>query len=77
VFDKTSKRHINPEKLPLSKWTAVTPRNKEKHFLVTQLVRTEEGLITACVIEAVLSKNAYQLDWQALQDTTHWLQGWQ
>jgi len=26
---------INPKKLQHSKWTAVQPRNKEKHFLVT------------------------------------------
>ncbi|PAM39480.1 hypothetical protein CEJ63_25450, partial [Acinetobacter baumannii] len=25
---------VNPAKLLLSKWTAASPRNKEKHFLV-------------------------------------------
>ena len=27
---------LNPKKLLNSKWTAVKPRNKEKHFLVTE-----------------------------------------
>ena len=28
---------INPKKLLNSKWTAVKPTNKEKHFLVTEI----------------------------------------
>jgi tryptophan-rich hypothetical protein len=32
---------INPAKLLLSKWTAVKPVNKEKHFLVTKLIEPE------------------------------------
>jgi len=32
----SSKNHhyLNPKKLRLSKWTAVNPKTKEKHFLV-------------------------------------------
>ena len=36
---------INPAKLLLSKWTAARPRNKEKHFLVTELFRDDEGTV--------------------------------
>ena len=36
---------INPAKLLLSKWTAARPRNKEKHFLVTELFRDEDGTV--------------------------------
>jgi hypothetical protein len=32
-------RKLNPRKLLLSKWTAVKPVNKEKHFLVRGLVK--------------------------------------
>lgn len=28
---------INPKKLLHSKWTAVKPENKEKHFMVTEM----------------------------------------
>ena len=34
-------RRLNPSKLLLSKWTAVTPRGKERHFLVTKLLLPE------------------------------------
>jgi hypothetical protein len=32
---------MQPNKLLLSKWTAVEPRAKEKHFLVAKLVDPE------------------------------------
>jgi tryptophan-rich hypothetical protein len=44
---------INPEKLLLSKWTAVQPRNKENHFIVTRLIRNEqEETVVECILEA-------------------------
>lgn len=68
---------INPRKLHLSKWTARVPHNKEKHFLVTTLIRDEEDVVTGCVIEAVINQNNYTLaDWRELKDTERWLQGW-
>ena len=67
---------INPEKLPLSKWTAVEPTDREKHFLVTEVVRDDAGRITHCVLEAVLSRRARQIDWRELGDQTCWLTGW-
>jgi len=76
VRQPLAKRPLNAEKLLLSKWTAVTPRNKEKHFLVTQLLRDEAGQVVGCLLEAVLSKNEYPLDWRILKDTGQWLQGW-
>ncbi len=67
---------INAEKLQLSKWTAVVPVNKEKHFLVTCLLRDEAQRVTACVLQAVLTQREQTLDWKALQDDSQWLQGW-
>ncbi len=67
---------INPEKLLLSKWTAVVPRNREKHFLVSELLRDELENITGCVLEAVLTRRGQEIDWHLLQDDAHWLQGW-
>ena len=32
---------LNPRKLLHSKWTAVNPQDKEKHFLVTQIIDPE------------------------------------
>ncbi|MEZ8121272.1 TIGR02450 family Trp-rich protein [Vibrio splendidus] len=40
---------INPKKLLRSKWTAVSPIKKEKHFMVTE-VEFEEGEVIRCLI---------------------------
>lgn len=75
---KSIKRIVNPKKLRHSKWTAVIPVNKEKHFIVTQLVlpTTEEEAVSLVEIEAVHSKCKQTIPWQQLKDTHIWLQGW-
>lgn len=74
--ENSAEHQINPNKLLLSKWTALTPRNKEKHFIVTDVDRDEQGVVIACLLEAVLSKNVYAIDWRDLKDANHWLVGW-
>jgi tryptophan-rich hypothetical protein len=68
--------HLNPEKLQLSKWTAAQPVRKEKHFIVTELIRDQDERVVACLIEAVHNRRARRIDWRELQDATTWLQGW-
>jgi tryptophan-rich hypothetical protein len=68
--------NINPKKLLNSKWTAVTPVNKEKHFLITELKLDEEGEVIHCLIEAVISHRVEPIEWEALKDTDTWIQGW-
>ena len=68
--------HINPKKLLHSKWTAVSPVNKEKHFLVTEVEFDEEGQVMHCLLEAVLSNRERAIDWQDLKSLEHWRQGW-
>ncbi|QEY60202.1 TIGR02450 family Trp-rich protein [Pseudomonas sp. C27(2019)] len=68
---------INPKKLLHSKWTAVSPINKEKHFLVTELKFDEEGTVIHCLLEAVISNRVAPIDWQELKNSAHWRQGWQ
>ena len=72
----TSFNSINPAKLLLSKWTATQPKNKEKHFLVTQLITNDEERIVGCVIEAVYSQRKTEIDWKMLMDNSQWLMGW-
>jgi len=60
-----------------SKWTAVEPFKKEKHFLVSELEFDDEGNVVHCLIEAVISNRAEKIDWKALKDSDYWLQGWQ
>ncbi|MBT9301298.1 TIGR02450 family Trp-rich protein [Pseudomonas sp. TAE6080] len=67
---------INPAKLLLSKWTATRPRHKEKHFLVTELFRDEQGTVLEIELQAVLTHRAERLAWHSLQDAEHWKMGW-
>ncbi|MGS0542225.1 TIGR02450 family Trp-rich protein [Pseudomonas sp. Y5-11] len=67
---------INPQKLLLSKWTAAHPQNREKHFLVTELFRDEEGTVLEIELQAVLTQRSERLEWQRLRISTEWLQGW-
>ncbi len=67
---------INPEKLLLSKWTTLKPVNKERHFIVTRLLRSDDEKIIACELEAVINKKSYEIDWQLLKESSNWVMGW-
>ncbi len=69
---------MNPKKLLLSKWTAATPRNREKHFIVTRLVEpvAPEARVELVELEAVHSRRSVLLPWRELTDPARWLQGW-
>ncbi len=68
---------INPRKLLNSKWTAMNPTRKEKHFIVTKVEFDDDGAVIHCLIEAVITRRAEPVDWQELKDRNRWLQGWQ
>jgi tryptophan-rich hypothetical protein len=76
AFNKPTDNQINPAKLLLSKWTAVAPQNKEKHFLVTNVDKDELGVVITCIVEAVLTHKEYEMAWQELKDCNRWLVGW-
>ena len=67
---------LNPAKLLLSKWTATAPKNKEKHFLVTELFRDEEGTVLEIELQAVMTRRSERLPWQTLQNPESWKMGW-
>ncbi len=72
---------IQPKKLLLTKWTAVQPIAKNKHFLVSKIVKPESSespdmAIEWIELEAVFSKSITRMRWQDLRDTTMWKQGW-
>jgi tryptophan-rich hypothetical protein len=75
-MNTTLRRRLNPRKLLLSKWTASRPQNRERHFLVTELLRDEQEQIVAVELQAVLTGRSEQIDWQQLLDTERWQQGW-
>ena len=69
---------VNPKKLLNSKWSAVTPVNKEKHFIVTQIIATANPLLplTHIEIEAVFSRRKLIMPWQELCDVDVFPCGW-
>lgn len=69
-------RRLKANKLKLSKWTAVAPINKEKHFLVTELLMDDQEVVQGCVLEAVISRTEYPIQWRELLEEDKWIQGW-
>jgi tryptophan-rich hypothetical protein len=67
---------INPKKLLKSKWTAVTPVNKEKHFIISEIEFDEEDTVVACCIEPVMSRRTIPINWLDLKDDSIWIHGW-
>jgi tryptophan-rich hypothetical protein len=69
---------LSPKKLLLTKWTAVTPRGKERHFLVVNLVQPEPpgSPVVSIEIEAVHSNKIRVMPWRELTDTSRWVRGW-
>lgn len=69
---------LHPKKLMLTKWTAVQPISKNKHFLVCKVMQPEPPsvFIEWIELEAVYSKDVIRLEWQALRDDSVWRQGW-
>jgi tryptophan-rich hypothetical protein len=69
---------LSPKKLLHTKWTAVAPENKEKHFLVTQVIEPVPpgSPVVSVAIEAVHSKRARIIGWRELTDAAHWRRGW-
>lgn len=69
---------IQPKKLLMSKWTAVKPMAKEKHFLVRKVVEPEHegGKVEWIDLEAVHSKSTKRMAWIELRDSAQWVRGW-
>jgi tryptophan-rich hypothetical protein len=69
---------LHPKKLLLSKWTAVKPVARQKHFLVSKVIDPEppESPVEWIEIEAVYSKKVQRIRWRELLDEAAWRQGW-
>jgi tryptophan-rich hypothetical protein len=69
---------LNPKKLLLTKWTAVTPVAKQKHFLVSRVIQpaVPEDPVELVELESVFSKATQIMAWRQLQDDKVWRQGW-
>lgn len=71
-------RRLSPRKLLQSKWTAVVPQGRQKHFIVVRLIERESPELPAeqVEIEAVHSRRRRIIDWRELRDPSRWHQGW-
>ena len=69
---------LNPKKLLLTKWTAVTPVAKQKHFLVSKVIQPDlpDGPIEWVELESIFSKATQVIAWRALQNADVWRLGW-
>ena len=69
---------LNARKLLHTKWTAVAPTRREKHFLVIRVVTPDlpDAPVVDVEIEAVHSKRARIIAWRELRDPAVWRQGW-
>lgn len=67
---------LSPKKLLNSKWTASSPINKEKHFLIVDVEVDDQQVITACTLQAIMSKRDIDIEWRDLKDAQKWAQGW-
>ena len=69
---------LSSKKLLLTKWTAVKPIAKQKHFLISRLIQPDEPAapIELVEIESVFSKTTQVIKWRELENEEVWRQGW-
>jgi len=72
------KNLLSPKKLLLTKWTAVHPSDKRKHFLVSKVILPDlpQQAIEYVELEAVFDKQIQRILWRELSNSAGWLQGW-
>ncbi len=73
-----ARSRLSPKKLLQTKWTAVAPRRKEKHFVVTKVIEPliDGAAVEFVELEAVHSGRVQRLAWRELTDAAVWRQGW-
>jgi len=75
---RTASSALSAKKLLDTKWTAVQPVDREKHFVVTKVIEPEPpgSPVVSVEIEAVHSKRARIIAWRELIDAARWRRGW-
>ena len=68
---------VNPKKVLDSKWTALLPKNREKHFVITRCSYSAPNKLDKVFLQAVLTGAVYEIAWRDLKDSNVWRIGWQ
>jgi len=68
---------LSQKKLLNSKWTAVSPIKKEKHFTIVKVEVNEDQIVIGCILQAIMSKRDIDIVWRDLRDEKKWIQGWE
>ena len=77
--DKSQKRPLSNKKLLLTKWTAVMPQHREKHFLVSRIHDPKDHAIPPGFVEleAVFTQRRFNIAIDDLLNSANWQIGWQ
>ena len=61
-----------------SKWTARSPVDRDKHFVVTRLIKGREAsnAVESVELEALISRRRRVVSRQELDDEERWQAGW-
>ena len=61
-----------------SKWTALAPRERDKHFVAVRIFRAEAkpNAPQFAELQAIISKRSRNVPVQQLEDATQWARGW-
>jgi tryptophan-rich hypothetical protein len=72
------KNQPNRKKLLNSKWTAIDPKSKEKHFSITYVKVNDDDIqvIDHIILTAVLTGINYKMNYDDLKSELNWKQGW-
>lgn len=70
---RTSVRHLQG-----SKWTALTPVDREKHFIVEEVRKAKAPGSDPAVVcmRALISDRRIEVDPEELSDASRWRPGW-
>ena len=63
---------IDPPKLLGSQWTARLPLDREKHFVVREVIPSRRKVS----LEALSSGRRFEVAWSEFEDDAVWLAGW-
>jgi tryptophan-rich hypothetical protein len=67
----------SPKNMVGSKWTALRPVNKEKHFVVSGQHKSSDETDSEFQIRSILTERIQAVKLSVLQDVTIWKRGWE